>query len=273
MAELLKYLTAYEVWIYFVLGAVGLIYLRKFVIALQEWQGAMFGLEKNIAQRRLSAALSLVFLLLLLAGGEFAVVSFVAPNYASLAALPTPTLDLLLTPTVTVPGEMAAQANGTGTPSATEAIESSESHCQPGKLAFIFPKAGDELSTDQGVIELTGTVTIPDNFGYYKYEYALVNAGAPVQEQDWVTIQANDCKRGPGQKCQKETAVPSQAPTKSPDQKATQDPNDDLGPWDLSQLSPGDYLLRLVATDNEGKAMPACQIPLRITAPAVTPES
>jgi hypothetical protein len=233
----------------------------------------MFGLEKNIAQRKLSAALSLVFLLLLLAGGEFAVVSFVAPNYASLAVLPTPTLDLLLTPTVTVPGELAGQVSGTGTPSATEAIESSESHCQPGKLAITYPKAGDVLSTELGVIELTGTVTIPENFGYYKYEYALVNSGVQVQEQDWVTIQANDCKRGPGQKCQKETAVPVQSPTKTPDKQATQDPNDDLGPWDLSQLNPGDYLLRLVATDNEGKAMPACQIPVRITAPAKIPDS
>ncbi len=265
MAELLKYLTAYEVWIYIVLGAVGLIYLRKFVVALQEWQGAMFGLEKNIAQRKLSAALSLVILLLLLAGGEFAVVSFVAPSYASLAALPTPTLDLLLTPTVTVPGELAGQGTGTGTPSATEAIVSSESHCQPGKLEFTYPKAGDELSTTLGVIVLTGSVTIPENFGYYKYEYARVDGQASPGALDWVTIQASDAKRCPGKECQTETQVSGKT--------ETQVPNNDLGPWDLSQLSPGDYLLRLVATDNEGTALPACQIQLRISAPATIPGS
>jgi hypothetical protein len=132
-------------------------------------------------------------------------------------------------------------------------------------LEFTYPKAGDELSTALGVIELLGTVTIPENFGYYKYEYARVDGQAPSGAQAWVTIQARDAKRCPEAACQTETQVPGKT--------ATPVPNDELGTWDLSQLTPGDYLLRLVATDNDGNALPACQIPLRISAPETNPGS
>jgi hypothetical protein len=167
-------------------------------------------------------------------------------------------LDLLLTPTVTLSTDVAGLASGTGTPSATEVIESSASNCQPGKLDFISPKAGDTLDTGQGAIELRGVVTIPSNFGYYKYEYA------PANSQNWSTIQANDKIRCPDKSCQLATPPASQ--------QATEDPTI-LGNWDLSQLTAGDYFLRLIATDNTGKALPACQIPIHITGPTPSPGS
>ena len=44
-------------------------------------------------------------------------------------------------------------------------------------------------------------------------------------------------------------------------------PNNSLGQWDTSILTPGDYQLRLVVTNTQGQSLPPCIIPLRITAP------
>ena len=78
-----------------------------------------------------------------------------------------------------------------------------------------------------------GTADIP-NFGFYKYEYA------PLGSDTWATIVA--------------------------DKKVVQDSN--LGKWVItSTITPGDYQLRLVVSDNNGINFPACVIPVRIIAP------
>jgi hypothetical protein len=38
----------------------------------------------------------------------------------------------------------------------------------------------------------------------------------------------------------------------------------ELGRWDTAEITPGDYKLRLVVTDNQGNAMPACVVPVSI---------
>ena len=43
--------------------------------------------------------------------------------------------------------------------------------------------------------------------------------------------------------------------------------NDVLGQWDTTALTPGDYQLRVVVTDNQGVAQTPCVIPIRILAP------
>ena len=37
-----------------------------------------------------------------------------------------------------------------------------------------------------------------------------------------------------------------------------------LGLWDTTELTPGDYLLRLVVTDNQGQALPPCVVTVRV---------
>ena len=41
MEELLRFLRAYEVWVYVILGVGGLLYLRKFGLAWQELRGRL----------------------------------------------------------------------------------------------------------------------------------------------------------------------------------------------------------------------------------------
>jgi hypothetical protein len=98
--------------------------------------------------------------------------------------------------------------------------------CQPGKLMLTSPKAGTEI---RGTVDVQGTVDVP-NFGFYKYEIA------PINSDSWATISAG-----------RKTVIAGS-----------------LGKWDTSSVAPGDYELRLVATDNQGLSLPACIIPIRV---------
>ena len=101
--------------------------------------------------------------------------------------------------------------------------------CIPGQIDITTPKPGDTL---KGSIELVGTAAIP-NFGFYKYEFA------PLGSENWNAIVANN--------------------------KVVQDGK--LVTWDTSAITPGDYQLRLVVSDNQGINFPVCIIPVRIIAP------
>ncbi len=98
--------------------------------------------------------------------------------------------------------------------------------CIPDQVNITSPRAGTEI---QGSVDIQGTVNIP-NFGFYKYEVA------PLGSDAWATISAGRDKVINGL----------------------------LGHWDTTVLSPGDYQLRLVVTDNQGRALTPCIITIRI---------
>lgn len=98
--------------------------------------------------------------------------------------------------------------------------------CTPNQIMITSPKAGEDI---KGSIELIGTVNIA-NFGFYKYEVA------PQESNTWATISAA-------------RSIVINAP---------------LGRWDTTALTPGDYQLRLVVTDNQGQALQACVVPVRV---------
>jgi hypothetical protein len=101
--------------------------------------------------------------------------------------------------------------------------------CVPDQLMISSPEAAEEIN---GTVDLQGTVNIP-NFGFYKYEVA------PQGSDTWVTISAGRTPRT----------------------------NESLGLWDTTALTPGDYQLRVVVTDNVGQSLSPCVIPVRVTAP------
>ncbi len=114
------------------------------------------------------------------------------------------------------------------TPRPVPTLEGAEG-CQPGRLMLTAPKPGTEI---RGTVDVLGTVNIT-NFGFYKYEVAPINSDA------WSTISAG-----------RDAVVDGK-----------------LGQWDTSAISPGDYQLRLVVTDNQGQSLPACIIPVRVLPP------
>ena len=174
-----------------------------------------------------SQALAVCLLIILLFFGQVVIASFVAPALPAASIMGTPTVSLLASPDST-----SAAMTGKVTPAPSAAADGASrdaSGCVPGEIVFTFPESGEQVS---GVVELTGTVNI-QNFGFYKYEAAPANTGV------WTTISAG---RG-----------------------AVVDGN--IGRWDATALTPGDYQLRLVVIDNAGQELPHCVISVQVVAP------
>ena len=232
MEELLLFLKKYEVWVYVLSALIGLVYLRKLLLAYQDWRASLFGMERESAQRRFSTYLTLFLLVILTAGLEVSLVSFVIPNYpVKKGLLTTPTLDLNITPSPLPPAGTPGAAGTPGpnqTQQPTVVVKLTEG-CTKGAVEWSSPKAGEEIS---GKVQLIGTVNIP-NLGFYKYEFS--QPGTDV----WSTIAADN-----------KNVV-----------------NALLGNWDTTLLVPGDYLLRLVVADNQNQLLPACVVSVRVVAP------
>jgi hypothetical protein len=236
MEEALRFFQSYEGYIYGVLFLLAVWQIRKFIISWEEVRGAAFGLERESAQSRLNGAAILLVLILATAMAEFIVVSFVVPVVPGAVPLLTPTIDLLATPTITLSPALvtpgAVITSTVATPSPQGTLQGEG--CIPDQLTLTSPKDSQEIS---GVVILTGTVDIP-NFAFYQYEVARPG------ENIWLTIQVGrDVKH-----------------------------NQTLGEWDTRTLAQGDYLLRLVATDNKGEPLATCTIQVRVVAPQETSE-
>jgi len=227
MAEVLRFFRSYEIWIYLILGVLALWQIRKFTLAWDEVRGAAFGLEREAAQNRLNQAATMLLLLLLMSVSEFMLVYIVAPSVPGAIPIPSPTLNLLTTATIVIPLETLSP-EAAGTPTVIPANgQASGQGCVPGSVEISSPKNGDTVS---GVVEIKGTADIPD-FGFYKYEIARPG------ETIWLSLNAGE------------------APVK----------DGVLGEWITDMLPAGDYMLRLVVTDNNGQTLPACIIQVRVT--------
>lgn len=233
MEDTLRFLEQIEIWVYAAAALVAVYHLRKMIIAWQEWRGAIFGIERETAQRRFSTSMTVVILLAIFAMAEFILVSFVTPSLPQASVLPTPTLDLLATASPAAPAAAAAE----GTPQAPTPVVISAlatvpaGDCIPGQIEWIDPINGAEIS---GTVTLKGTVNV-SNFGFYKYEFS--QPGSNI----WEIVAGGN------------TLV-------------TTETGNGVGVWSTGQLMPGDYLLRLVVYDNESKNPQSCVISVRILA-------
>ena len=102
MEQILQFFRNYEIYIYIILGVLAIWQIRKFAIGWEELRGAFFGMEREAAQSRVNSAAIMVVTLIIMAVVEFTIVTFVAPTVPGANPLPTSTLDLLATPTVTM---------------------------------------------------------------------------------------------------------------------------------------------------------------------------
>ena len=227
MEEILHFLQNYEWWVYLVLGIGALFPANQVLQALREWRGASFGLERESARHRFSNALTVLLTLVFLGLVEFVLVSFLLPNQVRSTALATPTLDLLAKPTLTLPAGTRPAVTPTGL-SLTLAPVAGDG-CIAGKVQWVNPKSGSQI---KGPVELKATIQV-QNLGFFKYEYS------PVGSEKWTTIAADN--RNGSERV--------------------------LGVWNTSQITPGDYLLRLVVADNQNLLLPACVINVRIVSP------
>jgi hypothetical protein len=141
------------------------------------------------------------------------------------ASLTVPTATLDVISTPTGTISAALATQLAATPPASATLAGAQG-CILDQVNISSPKSGTEI---QGTIDIQGTVNIPD-FGFYKYEVA------PVGTDTWATISAG-----------RDKVI-----------------NGSLGQWDTTVLAPGDYQLRLVVTDNQGRALTPCVVTIRI---------
>lgn len=227
MGAIYRFLAIYEGLIYILLALGGLFALRWLWNSWREWRDSVFGLEREFAVRRMSQALIVSLFLLFLFFGELALASFGAPALPASDVLATPTLDLLNQMTNALADDPALAS--TAVDPDPQFPSDTARGCVPGELDITSPESGQQVS---GTVTLVGTVDI-DNFGFYKYEVSPLGAGV------WTTISAG-----------RQTVR-----------------NGDLGLWDTSTLTPGDYQLSLEAADNQGQLFPACVISVRVVPP------
>ena len=225
METLYRFLATYEGLIYILLSLGGLFAFRWLWKSWRELHASVFGLEREFAMRRLSQALAVSLLILVMFFGELFLASFVVPSLPSADLLATPTLDILRPTEGALSGNPATLL--TALPPASDT--SSTSGCIPDQLIITSPELGQEVS---GTVTLVGTVDIA-NFGFYKYEVS------PQGAETWATISAG--------------------------REIVQ--NGDVGFWDTTTLTPGDYQLRLLVTDSQGQSYPPCIISVRVSAP------
>jgi len=225
---ILRGLVTYRTIIFIVLGLGILLYLRMFIIGLQEWQKSVFGLERRLAQRRLISATTGLILLVFLFVGEFLMVTLVEPRMSAQPLESTLRMVPLSETSATSSPEQEDVQVLPAEEGVNVSIEQSELvfECIEDRVEITYPADGDVVS---GSIEILGSVNV-DNFGSYKYEYS------PSGNINWVTIAAgNQLKL-----------------------------DENIGYWYTSALTPGRYLLRLVPLDNAGEEMTPCIVTVEV---------
>jgi hypothetical protein len=225
MEALFRFLAEYELLIYILLGISLIVTFRWLWQAYFENRDAVYGLEQQVAIRHLTTAIGSIILIIMLATGELFITSFVVPTLPATTFLQTPTV-YLLPPAQGTPGtESSPLVVGTIVPGGISG--SGTTGCTPDKLIITSPSPGQNI---KGVVKLFGSVLIQD-LGFYKLEFS------PVGTENWATFFAG-------------RTVPA---------------DHSIGAWDTSQLLPGDYQIRLVATDNQGTAVPPCVITIHVS--------
>jgi len=225
MKDLLRFLATYQVGIFVFLGIIAAVNIYRLFHAWFEKRNAYFGLEREVIHNTIRSSLTIIALVLLLGLTQFMLVSVLTIKFPGLIQLTTPTIDLISTPTI----PLTEIAGTVVTPQGYDATQTAiaVTGCDPGQLEWTSPKNGDEIN---GSVELKGTVNIP-NQGFYKYEYQQVG------KEDWKPIAAGS-----------KTIL-----------------DDSLGgKWDTSQDTPGNYLLRLVVSDNQNNLLKPCTIQVKV---------
>lgn len=160
--------------------------------------------------------------------GFLVLLLFFTEFYISAFIVPSlPAFAVMVTPTLDLLASPVGTLPADGVvPLETPAVQSGMSGCVKDKIMLTTPGSGDEI---KGTVELIGTADIP-NFGFYKYEIA------PVGTSNWTTISAGaqPVKEG------------------------------ELGKWDTTALTNGDYFLQLVIIDNVGQTLEPCVIAVRV---------
>lgn len=225
MKELLRFLASYQLGIYLLLGSIALLCIFRFFSAWLAKHKVYYGMEREIAQSKMRSSAAILAITILLGLTQFMLISVLSIRFPGFTQLTTPTMDIFSTPTI----PLTELEGKMVTPQGYEATQTAIAitGCVPGQLEWIFPQPGTEVS---GSVELKGTVNVP-NQGFYKYEYQQIG------KEEWIPIAAGS--------------------------KAIIEENLG-GKWNTEQLTPGNYYLRLVVSDNQNNLLKPCTIEVKV---------
>jgi hypothetical protein len=230
MEEILLFIEKQQTWIYIGIGIFALIYSSATFRAYRDFRRAIFSLERERATNRLirsAAMLALVFSGMI---ATFVIANFAGPALPiSARQPPIPTVSLLAT--ASVDNHTSDAGFATATPLAL--LESEGLGCLNPDATLTSPQDGESIS---GIVKILGTADI-QNFAFYKVEYRSL-----TPESSWLTVSA-----GTVPVCEGKCEI-----------------SEELGSWDTSLVSPGEYDFRLVVTDTVGNAPLPCEIQLRV---------
>ncbi len=222
MEELLRFISTYEMGVYVIFGVVILFNLKKLLDGLTSLRKANFGLEKEVARKKLKSAITIIGLFLIFGLSVFVLVSVATIRIPGVGRIATPTINLASTPSPN-------SSEGAVTPESQQLTQTAIAltGCIPGQLEWIDPAEGSEVT---GSVDLKGTVNVP-NLGFYKYEYRFQS------DESWTPISAGN-----------KPII------------------EDLfsGRWNTTQLTPGNYSLRLVVSDNQNNLLKPCEIDVTV---------
>lgn len=235
MRALLQFIARISVVFYAIVGAGIFLSLGGLLRARRARRFAMFGLEREAAQRERRRSINTIFSLVLVAGVVYIIANIVVPNmgepseeptptpFVFVTQEPTPTEMLLLFPTITpTPGIAPAEA-AEDVPTSEEPVNG----CEIIGARITSPTPGQTVS---GQVPVEGEANIL-NFAQYKFELNGPSTGGA-----WVVVGGS--------------ANPQPAGT--------------LGTWDSTSLIPGDYRLRLVVSKVDGTYLTPCEVPIVI---------
>ncbi|MGD2253506.1 MAG: hypothetical protein PVF70_11390 [Anaerolineales bacterium] len=228
MEQALLFIEEHQVWIYLLLLVIGLGYLRLTVKWLREVRRSMFSLERERAVSRMTHSAARLALVLAVGVAVFVVATFVAPSILAVAQLSPQPTEPSQSQTEASPDSSGGEPEATLTTLPLGEIEGSG--CLDPDLTLAYPQNGDILS---GVVIVRGTANIP-NFGFYKFEYRSLSP-----EAVWRPVAAG-----------LEPKI-----------------NDELGSWDTTLVTPGEYAFQLVVTDTEGIPQEPCVVLVRVVNP------
>lgn len=228
MSEALNFFKLYENAIYFILGLGGITYGWRFWGAWQRLRNAVFGLEREVAQREVNQAAVVMFLLLMLSMAVFSVVTFSAPFLPVEQLVATPTIDLLAeSPINADDGNIESNSGEIATLKPLPTVSVNPEFCIPDRINITSPIVGDVI---RGVINVEGTVDVED-FGFFQVEYAR------VQDSLWLPISV------------KNNIIINGLLVEN---------------WDTSLIPSGDYVLQLLVSSSNAAAYDPCRVPIRI---------
>lgn len=162
----------------YILVAVGLIFgFRRLLLARREMGEAVYGLEREVAQRHSSQAVTTLTVIAAIAMAEFVLIVFLKPIMPAVFSLPTPT-NALSAQQGTAPAEAQQTQQAQAPVSAPVGLSAG---CIAGQVNISSPKSGTEV---KGSVEIDGDASIPD-FGFYKYEFSVYGSDT------WSAVEAS----------------------------------------------------------------------------------